>query len=204
MRCDVFQTLLYKKKGDLGIDVALTLQPSMDVLAEFTKIFGGAACKSFIENEGMIKSGIAVDGKPLDPRTAGPGLSMLRSMLEVCKAPTQESARHFFRSMTQQDGRSCKIHNDHSQISFGWNAQTNSWISREGPTGPCGAFVLGTLTQDAKTSFWSYVEKTLRTNPKGNIPDGQSCGLYPERTLNYSWHTANTSEGCDFIESEPD
>jgi hypothetical protein len=55
-----------------------------------------------------------------------------------------------------------------------------------------------------KNRFWSYVEKTLRSNPKGVIPNGQSCELYPEHTLNYSWHTANTLEGCEFIESEPD
>jgi hypothetical protein len=58
--------------------------------------------------------------------------------------------------------------------------------------------------QDAKTNFWFYVEKTLRTNPKGVLPNGQSCSLYPEHTTNYSWRTTRTLEGCDFIESEPD
>src|SRR5258705_2676811 len=52
MRCDVFQTLIYKTKSDAKIKAELKQQASMDLLAEFNKNFGGAACKSFIENSG--------------------------------------------------------------------------------------------------------------------------------------------------------
>jgi hypothetical protein len=100
--------------------------------------------------------------------------------------------------------RSCYVHTLTSKASFAFDLQTNSWISKEGSIGPCATFVPGTLTQGAKTSFWFYVEKTLRTNPKGVLPNGQSCSLYPEHTTNYSWRTTRTLEGCDFIESEPD
>jgi hypothetical protein len=203
MRCDVFQTLIYKAKSDAKIDAELKQQASTDLLAEFNRNFG-QGCKSLIENEGKIKAGIGIDGKPINPRTAGAGFSAIKVMIEVCKAQTQESAAKFFKSMLEQNRRSCKVHNDHSQMIFSLDTQTNSWISHEGPTGPCGTFVLSTLTQDPKTSFWSYVEKKLRTSPKGNLPNGQSCELYPERTVNYTWRTANTLEGCEFIESEPD
>ena len=203
MRGDVFQTLIMKKKSNTEIDTELKRQAATDPLTEFNKGFGDT-CKSFVGNESKIKAGIGIDGKPLDPRTAASGLSVVKAVIEVCKTPTRESASLFFKLMIEQDRRSCKVHNDHSQITFNWNPQTDSWISREGPTGPCGTFVLGTLTRDSKNNFWSYVEKTLRTNPKGVLPLGQSCGLFPEHTLNYSWHTANTLEGCEFIESEPD
>ncbi|SIO24790.1 hypothetical protein SAMN05443247_03127 [Bradyrhizobium erythrophlei] len=203
MRCDVFQTLIMKKKSETEIDTELKRQAATDPLAEFNKGFGDS-CKSFVENEGKIKAGIGIDGKPFSPRTEGAGLAAVKAVIEVCKAPTQERASRFFKLMLDQDRRSCKVHNDHSQITFNLDLQTNSWISREGPTGPCGTFVLGALTQDPKNHFWSYVEKTLRTNPKGVLPTGQSCSLYPEHTLNYSWHTADTMEGCEFIESFPD
>jgi hypothetical protein len=203
MRCDVFQTLITKKKSDTEINTELKRQAATDPLAEFNKGFGDM-CKSSVEIEGKINAGVGIDGKPFNQRTAASGLSAMKAVIEVCKTPTRENAGRFFKSMMDQNRRSCKVHNDHSQITFSWNPQTNSWISREGPTGPCGTFVLGTLIQDSKTSFWSYVEKTLRTNPKGILPLGQSCGLFPEHTMNYSWQTATTLEGCEFIESEPD
>jgi hypothetical protein len=129
---------------------------------------------------------------------------MVKGMIEVCKRPSQESAGRFFKSMAEQERRTCNVHSDHSLLTFIWNPQTNSWTSREGPTGPCGTFVLGTLTKDAKTSFWSFVQKTLRTNPKGILPNGLTCDLFPEHTMNYSWRTMSTVEGCEFIESLPD
>ena len=188
-----------KKKSDTEIDTEVKQQAATDLLAEFNKGFGNT-CKSMVENEGKIKAGIGIDGKPFDPRTTASGLSVVKAVIEVCKAPTKESASRFFKSMLEQDRHSCKVHDDQSQIIFNWDPQTNSWISREGPTGPCGTFVLGALTQDPKNNFWSYVEKTLRANPKGVLPTGQSCSLFPEHTMNYSWQTSTTLEGCEYIE----
>jgi hypothetical protein len=200
MRCDVFQTLIYKKKSEAEIEADLKKLAAADLLTEFNKIFGDS-CKSLVENEGNINAGIGMDGKPINPRNAASSGAMVKWVVAACKTPTRESASRVFKSMAEQERRTCNVHNDHSLLTFIWNPQTNSWTSREGPTGPCGTFVLGTLAQDAKTSFWSFVQKTLRTNPKGTLPAGQSCGLFPEHTMNYSWQTMPTVEGCEFIES---
>jgi hypothetical protein len=106
--------------------------------------------------------------------------------------------------MLEQDRRTCRIHNDHSKSIFTWDSQTNTWTTQEGPTGPCGTFVLGALTQDPKNHFWHYVEKHLRMNPKGQGINGLSCEQFPEFTLNYTWQTTTTKEDCDMIESFPD
>jgi hypothetical protein len=207
MRCDIFQTLIMKKKSHAEIDAELQRQAATDPLVEFSKNFG-EACKPLLENaakvQQAIKSGIGVDGKPINKRVVLSGWSMMKAMIEVCKKPTSESAGQFFKLMAEHDRRSCKVHNDHSQSVFAWSPQTNSWTSQEGPTGPCGTFVLGTLTQEPQSHFWHYVEKTLRTNPNGVLPNGQSCELFPEHTMNYTWQTTTTLEGCDFIESLPD
>jgi hypothetical protein len=207
MQCDILQTLIMKKQTDAEIDTELKELNGTDPLIQFNKVFG-AECKSLVASEGKLrtaqKTGIGLDGKPINLRVAAAGWSMMNGLLDVCKAPTRESASRFFKLTTDESRRSCKVHTLTSKASFTFDVQTNSWITKEGPTGPCGTFVLGTLTQDAKTSFWFYVEKTLRTNPKGVLPNGQSCSLYPEHTTNYSWRTTRTMEGCDLIESEPD
>jgi hypothetical protein len=200
MRCDLFNTLIYKKKSDAEIDADLKQLTNADLLTEFNKIFG-ESCKSLVENEGELKAGIGMDGKPINPRNAASSGAMMKWVIEGCKTPTRDGASRVFKLMAEQERRTCNVHNAHSQMIFSWNPQTNSWISREGPTGPCGTFVLGTLTQDSKAKFWSYVQKTLRTNPKGVLPTGLSCGLFPEHTMNYSWQTMSTVEGCEFIES---
>jgi hypothetical protein len=207
MQCDILQTLISKKKTDVEIDAELKELNGTDPLAQFNKVFGNG-CTSLIANEAKIratqKTGIGLDGKPINQRVAAAGWPMMNEMLDVCKMPTRESASRFFKLMTDEERRSCRVHTFTSKSSFNFERETNSWIAKEGPTGPCGTFVLGALTQDPKTSFWSYVQKVLRTNPKGVLPNTQSCSLYPEHTTNYSWRTTTTLENCDFIESEPD
>jgi hypothetical protein len=206
MTCDIFQTLVMKKKTQNEIDSQLK-QVAADPLAAFNNTFA-AGCKPLVENEAKfqqaMQSGIGIDGNPINKRVVLSGWPMMQAIIEVCKHPTGDSAAKFFRLLTETDQHSCKVHNFHSQSTFVWNQQTASWVTQEGPTGPCGAIVIGTLTQDPRNHFWHYVEKHIRTNPKGVILNGQSCEKLPELTLNYSWQTTETREGCDFIESFPD
>jgi hypothetical protein len=207
MRCDIFQTLIMKSKSQADVDAELKRQAAMDPLAEFNKGFG-EACKSLVENEAemqqVLKSGIGVDGKPINSRIMGAAWPVMIAVLDVCKKPTPENAARFFKSMLEQDQRTCKVHNDYSQSEYTWNPQTNSWTTQEGPTGPCGTVTVGTLTQDPKTRFWSYVEKKLHTSPKGALANGLSCEKFPDQTMNYKWQTTSTLEGCEYIESFPD
>jgi hypothetical protein len=165
MQCDIIQTLIMKDKTDAEIDAELKELSGTDPVVQFNKIFGDA-CKSLVGTEGKLrtaqKTGIGLDGKPFNLRVAGAGWPVMNGMIDVCKTPTRESATRFFKLTTDEERRSCKVHTLDSKASFTFDLQTNSWITKEGPTGPCGTFVLGTLTQDAKNSFWSYVEKTLK------------------------------------------
>jgi hypothetical protein len=207
MKCDIFQTLIMKKKNQNEIEEEMKQQTAGDPLAEFNKSFA-EGCKSLVENGAKmqqgLESGIGMDGKPINKRIALSGWPVMQAMIDVCKNPTRDVAAKFFKLMMERESRTCKVHNDHSQSAFTWNYQTESWTTQEGPTGPCGTIVIGTLTQDPKNHYWHYVEKHLRTNPKGVIFNGQSCEKLPEYTLNYAWQTTVTQEGCDFIESLPD
>jgi hypothetical protein len=97
MRCDVFQTLITRKKSDTEINTELKRQAATDPLAEFNKGFGDI-CKSSVEIEGKINAGVGIDGKPFNQRTAAPGLSVMKAVIEVCKTPTRESASRFLQT----------------------------------------------------------------------------------------------------------
>jgi hypothetical protein len=128
MRCDLFNTLIYRKKSDAEIDADLKQQAAADLLTEFNKNLG-KSCKPFVENEAKIKAGIGVDGRPINPRNAASSPSIVKGMIEVCKTPTQETASRFFKSLAEQERHTSNVHNDHSLLTFIWNPQTNSWIS---------------------------------------------------------------------------
>ncbi len=207
MRCEFFQTMIMEKKTQAEIDAEIKRQAGTDPLTDFNQNFA-EGCKGITENEAkmqqVMKSGVGVDGKPINQRVFSAGWPMIQAMIGVCKSPTRESAARFFKMMVDKDQRTCKVHNDHSQSTFTWDSQTNSWTTQEGPTGPCGTFVLGALTQDPKNHFWHYVEKHLRMNPQGQGPNGLSCQQFPEYAFNYTWQTTTTKEGCDYMESLPD
>jgi hypothetical protein len=207
MRCGIFQTLIMKAKNQDELDKERR-EVTPDPLAAFNNNHFADGCKPLVENvdkmEQGIKSGVGQDGKPINKRIILSGWPMVKAMVDVCRNPTRETAASFFKLMADQDERSCKIHNSYSQNTFTWNYQTNNWTSQEGPAGPCGTIVIGTLTQDPKNHFWHYVEKTIRTNPNGTGLAGLSCQLFPEHTMNYTWQTTSTVEGCDHIESFPD
>ena len=207
MLCDFFQTMIIKKRSPAEIDAEIKRQSDTDPLTDFNQNFA-EGCKGLTANEArmqqVMQSGVGIDGKPINQRVFLSGWPMMQAMINVCKNPTHESAARFFKLMVDQDQRTCKVHNDRSQSTFTWDAQTKSWTTQEGPTGPCGTFVLGALTQDPQNKFWHYVEKHLRMNPKGQVPNGLSCQQFAEFTFNYTWQTTPTKEGCDFVESLPD
>jgi hypothetical protein len=64
--------------------------------------------------------------------------------------------------------QSCSVHQFLSQYDFHWNAETSSWIFREGPSGPCGAVNVGTLKKSGWD--WTYSETDVVTNPSGTLP----------------------------------
>jgi hypothetical protein len=207
MRCNFLQTMIMKKKTQAEMDADIKTQAGIDPLTEFNQNFAGG-CKGIIANETkmqeVMQSGVGVDGKPINQRVLLAGWPMMQAMIGVCKNPTHDNAAQFFKSMLDHDRHTCKVHNDYSQSNFTWDAQTNSWTTQEGPTGPCGTFVIGALTQDPKNHFWHYVEKHLRMNPKGQGVNGLSCQQLPEYAFNYTWQITPTKEGCEFIESLPD
>lgn len=206
MKCSVVQTFIIKLKSASEIDKETSEFLGSNPVAVFNKEFSDA-CKNMIPLEEAIRKGISqgrgLDGKPLKQRIVAAGSPMILGLIEACKSPSKDNVVAFFKENIDREKRSCKVHNDHSWETFAYDRQTDSWISREGPSGPCGTVTIGTLTQDPKNHFWSYVLRQLRLNPKGTAL-GRSCEAFPEYTYNYTWKTTQTFEGCDFIESMPD
>ena len=95
----------------------------------------------------------------------------------------------------------CSVVNDHSEEIFTWNPPTQSWISQEGPTGPCGRITVGTLELDQESKrFWKYTMKKITTNQAGVWGNGLSCKQVPDMTLRYTWKAANNA-GCAYIKN---
>jgi hypothetical protein len=147
MQCQIFQPLIRRKNQ---VDSDLKQQDSVDALAEFNKNFG-EGCKALVENEQTLKSGVGLDGKPIKARLWASGWPVMKSIIEVCKKPSQESAEELVQLIKQRDQRTCEVRTDRSQVEFTLDPQTQSWISQEGPIGPCAAFILSTLTQEVGT-----------------------------------------------------
>lgn len=62
-----------------------------------------------------------------------------------------------FEVQADRDQVSCEIYNTHSHLTFKWHAQTEFWVSREGPGGDCGLVTIGTLQHDKGelvSAFW--------------------------------------------------
>lgn len=207
MQCDITQTLIFKKKTQSQADNELKEQIKLGALNEFNKELG-SGCKTLTENidklDNLQKSGLGVDGHPVSRRLINTYISSVKSIIDVCKYPTEDNARRFFSNMENQEVHTCNVHQSKSLDIFNYNYETNSWVSQSGPNGVCGTITIGSLVQDSKNHFWSYVEKTIRTNSEGILPTGQSCKLFPEHTLNYSWHTIASLEDCQYMESLPD
>lgn len=145
MRCSIIQTLIMKKKDQADLDAEIKRQAETDPLDAFNKTFS-SGCGQLVDNEKAIqqslKTGIGGDNKPINTRIVRSGWPVLKAIIDVCKKPSRESADHLFKLFLEQDKRSCKVHNGYSESTFIWNGQTSSWISKQGPSGPCGTFIL--------------------------------------------------------------
>jgi hypothetical protein len=124
-------------------------------------------------------------------------------MVQACQSPTAINIRRVFELMTDKKIKTCKVVNDYSRMQFKWNEATQSWISQEGPGGPCGTVSIGTLERDKSSSaqFWLYTEKKIRTNPSGTLSNGLSCSKFPEYTLHYTWRANANFEQCTYIQN---
>jgi hypothetical protein len=101
-----------------------------------------------------------------------------------------------------QEPATCSVGNDFSEMAFTWNVPTQSWISREGPIGPCGRISIGTLERDPEVKrYWKYTEKKITTQPEGVLDNGLSCKKVPDMTLNYTWKAIRNATGCAYIKN---
>jgi hypothetical protein len=213
MDCDVFQTLFVhtlapenrsekiakQMKGDKG-----------DAVQEFIKSGGFGMCKDTAQmRNGLnqaLKNGKQIDGKPISPKALKfiqNYLPVASSIEEACHNPNLDSIRHMFEVQADRDQVSCKLYNTYSHLTFKWNPQTESWVSREGPGGDCGLVTIGTLQHDKGelvSAFWTYTEHRVITNPGGQAL-AASCSQLSDRTLNYTWRMDQTVEDCKYIES---
>gem|GEM_PF-5891430 len=117
--------------------------------------------------------------------------------------------------MADQKMKTCKVLNDYSHSQFKWNLPTQSWIFQSGPTGSCGIVIVGTLERDKNADssasklatatgaagFWLYTERHMYTDRSGVLPNGLSCGGFPDITLHYTWKAALNFSDCMIIEN---
>ena len=204
MECDIFQTLILRPPS--ASDQASKLKKFLegDPVRDFMQGFG-EMCKSAEQLKSTTERA-AITGKGFDgrvnPDEAKNRLPTVRAIATACATPTVESVKAFYSRMLDDESTTCSIHNDHSHSTFVFDQQTDSWITREGPIGPCGAINIGTLKHDeASQRFWKFTEKRLKTNQSGKLPNGISCSSLPDQTLNYTWRARDKYEGCKHIKN---
>jgi len=208
LECDVFQTLISHEleAAQRSADIEKTMRgTSGDAVKEFPQAFG-----EFCKNIGTIiataqnaaRTGKTPDGKPVNPRQIEERQRMFSLMSEACRNPNKDTVQRFFEHMVDAKIKTCQVYNDYSHMKFNFDTATQSWISQEGPGGPCGSLSVSTLKRDPKTqSFWNYTEKTIRMNPSGMLPNGLSCAQFKDRTFNYTWLADDQVQDCVHIKN---
>lgn len=102
---------------------------------------------------------------------------------------------------TDRKSATCSVHNDFSETAFRWNQATQTWVSQEGPIGPCGRITVGNLDHDPEEPrFWRYIEKHVTTNPEGMLGN-LACKSLPDITLHYTWKATRNKPGCTYVEN---
>jgi hypothetical protein len=206
MECDIFQTLIFHppSASDQAKKVKKFLEG--DPVNNFKQDFG-SICKVAEQMKSALESaqstGKGFDGRPYNPAEAKSRLPTARAIAAACANPTMESVKAAFAHMLDDESLTCTIHNDHSHSKFVYDKDTDSWMTKEGPTGPCGAMNIGMLQRDKNmSSFWKYTEKRIKLNKTGKGPNGLSCSDFQQDiTLNYSWRAQDKYEGCTYIKN---
>ena len=207
MQCDIIQTLFTKATTEETVAKESKELEEVGPLVQFNKSFSDA-CKhhDYIPKmEQFLAAGKDKDGKPINNGNRLTALLYIKSIKDVCDHPSDDVARNFFNKLIQKELKTCHVQNIYSNRTFTLDYQTNTWTNQEGPKEPCGTIALKALRQEEKPyDFWNYVEREVHLKPDGILPGGKSCRLSPEHTLNYTWRTTATFEGCDYVESNPD
>jgi len=215
MECDVFQTLIHH---ELSPDQrAEYINKSMqDDLKQFTdKRFCDSVSAVKRISTDAVKTGKGADGRPISLGQAQATVLVMGAADDACRNPNLTTARHAFEAMDDQKMKTCKVLNDYSHSQFKWNLPTQSWIFQSGPTGSCGIVIVGTLERDKNADssasklatatgaagFWLYTERHMYTDRSGVLPNGLSCGGFPDITLHYTWKAALNFSDCMIIEN---
>src|SRR5208337_171077 len=201
MQCDIIQTLITKATTEETAAKELKELEEVGPLVQFNKSFSDA-CKhhDYIPKMEQFLAGKDKDGKPINNGNRLTALLYIKSIKDVCDHPSDDVARNFFNKLIQKELKTCHVRNIYYNRTFARDYGASTWTTQEGPNGPCGKIVIRTLIPEEKF-FWNYVEKEIQLMPHGIAPDGQSCTLFPEHTMNYTWRTTATFEGCDYVES---
>jgi hypothetical protein len=175
-----------------------------DPVEEFKRTFA-EPCKNIDQLLDLVRksvaTGVGQDGRKLNPRQAQETELFIESMADTCKNNNQDTVKHFVEIGVDKDLQTCRVVNNYSHINFSFDPTTQMWLSKEGPTGPCGSISVATLERDKKSPFWLYTEKVIWTNPAGSLPNGLSCSQFHDRTLHYTWRAANNFSECTHIEN---
>ncbi|HEY5306400.1 MAG TPA: hypothetical protein VIJ52_07010 [Pseudolabrys sp.] len=208
LECDVFQTLITHEleAAQRAADLEKTMRGNTgDAVKEFPQAFGDM-CKNIgpivAAAQNAVRTGRGANGKPVNSRQAEDAQRMFSLMSAACQNPNKDTVQRWFEFMADEKIKTCQVYNEYSHMKFNYDAATQSWISQEGPVGPCGSFNVSTLKRDPKTqSFWNYTEKKIRTNLSGVLQNGMTCAQLKDYTLNYTWRADNSWQDCEHIKN---
>jgi hypothetical protein len=204
MDCSIFQTLMMRQlspeKRAEDIQQAMQDNPVKGFTDNFVDM-----CKKIDQIKAtmrqIIQTGKGADGRTIDIRQANDNMPFFDAIGDACANPNATTVRHVFEITTDKKIKTCEVINEFSQAQFKWNESTQSWMTQEGPNGPCGRVTIGNLERDKSNNsgFWLYTEKHITTNPKGEIPMLGACSKFPDLTLRYTWRATENFKGCTYI-----
>jgi len=206
MTCDIFQTSIAKEASDEEIAKKIAEIKSKNNKDDFEQAFG-KACSNKDEFEKAAKT-ISETKKSLDGRilktTEVRDVTEFMSLLtKACSSKSTNDIDNFLISFEKKKKNSCVVLNNLSTEKFNWDAASSTWVSRTGPTGPCGTITVGSLRIDkqSNSNFWLYSETRFLSNPNAKTQTGLSCSAFSNRTYNYSWRANERYMECDTVKN---
>ena len=128
-------------------------------------------------------------------------VKLITAMLNYCRSPSAATMTEFARTQHEQETRTCLVSTNIFTQTFKRLAGSNSWISNDGPSGPCGTVVIARLqTEPGSVALWNYITRKTITNPDGKLsPLGGSCSQLDQTEYVYDWRSEDKLAKCDYI-----
>ena len=203
LECAFVQTSVRKKAEPANLPEALAAaQKSLRDAPKPLKQEDCAPLEQALAHLRGDTSNISADAKmrltSMPPRERDDLTKAVVGALAFCKSPTESNLLNLTRLTHAKDTRTCKVNSNTFTQKFRRVANSQTWVSNEGPSGLCGTVEIARFEQDG--TFYNYISKKVSTNPSAAFLNTTCEKLVDQGEYKYDWRSKEQLAECDYIE----